>query len=87
MEGKEEAKIIGMINNGDDTELNNCQFSSLDVGLINNGKRAKLTHTTFGNDDDKPKKWYEGWWCVYIVYPLVVIVIGGVILWRLGLTK
>lgn len=71
----DEKKIIGILNEGDETTIKGCEFHNCDVGIHNKGKRMTASKNKFFKRAEG-----VGFWKKDLLFPLLVTILGGTIL-------
>ena len=81
MINKKNKQTIGFWDKGKGTTLINCSSEGFDVGLKAEGEDllAKNFKSINKNKEESFTSWHEMWYIKYIVFPIVVLVIWGII--------
>ncbi len=76
-------QTIGFLDQGKRTTLIDCSSEGVDIGLKSEGE--DLYAKNFRSINKKNiHNWYEKWWIKYLVFPVIVILIGTFIIYKLG---
>lgn len=79
---KEQKTTYGIIDEGEETLYDNVETEGFDVGFLNRGKRTKVKNSRFKS---KLKLlWHQKWWWA-LISGIIIVVIGGYILYKLNL--
>jgi hypothetical protein len=76
----------GIVNIGKGNKFNNCKISGFDRGIENKGGKTEIKDLIVEKKSQHPRIWYESWWFQAII-SLVVLIIGGYLIWKFGWTK
>lgn len=82
MENKKQT--IGFWDKGTETLLDNISTEGFDIGIKSEGKKLKATNIELKNKPINKSYWYDKWWVKYVVFPLIVSLIVGFLLYLLN---
>lgn len=76
-------KRIGILNKGSNNTFVGNIFHNLDVGIKDEGKNTKAIANKFDENDNM--RWYEKWWVKYLAFPIIVVIVGALLVFKLGI--
>jgi hypothetical protein len=69
--------------NGKEPVLINHELTST---FLDDTSKSEETENKKTGTFDMSEEWYERWWAKYLIFPIVVLVIAGIMLWKLGIS-
>jgi len=78
-------QTVGFLDKGKNTTLINCSSENHDIGLKAEGVNLYAESFSSKNNIEKLNKWYELWWVKYLIFPIIVLIIGALLVFYLGL--